>query len=71
LQSWRTYSPISGDEVKKDSVTDVIDLSKKMKENVSLESASQFKKFKDLLKTLKVAGFTDWKLAEMLPILKI
>ena len=28
----RTYSPISGDEVKKDSVTDVIDYIEKMKE---------------------------------------
>ena len=57
----RTYSPISGDEVKKDSVTDVIDyIEKNEGKTFLLRAPLQFevKKFKDLLKTLKVAGFT-------------
>ena len=57
----RTYSPISGDEVKKDSVTDVINFIEKNEgKTFLLRAPLQFevKKFKDLLKTLKVAGFT-------------
>ena len=57
----RTYSPVSGQEVKKDSVTDVINF---IKENENqtflLRSPLNFevKEFSELLKTLKVSGFT-------------
>ncbi len=57
----RTYSPISGDEVKKDSVTDVIDFIEKNEGKTFLLRAPllfEVKKFKEQLKTLKVAGFT-------------
>ena len=57
----RTYSPISGDEVKKDSVTDVIDYIEKNEGKTFLLRAPlliEVKKFKEQLKTLKVAGFT-------------
>lgn len=57
----RTFSPISGEEVKKDSVSDVIDF---IKENEGktflLRSPLQFvvSKFPELMKTLKLSGFT-------------
>ena len=58
----RTYSPISGDEVKKDSVTDVIDYIKNAKKGTQflLRTPLQYEvsKFKEQLKTLKVSGFT-------------
>ena len=57
----RTFSPISGDEVKKDSVTDVIDyIAKNEGKTFLLRAPLQFipKKFKEQLKTLKLSGFT-------------
>lgn len=57
----RTFSPISGEEVKKDSVSDVIDF---IKENEGktflLRSPLHFvvSKFPELMKTLKLSGFT-------------
>ncbi|MDO4763367.1 MAG: excinuclease ABC subunit UvrA [Flavobacteriaceae bacterium] len=57
----RTFSPISGEEVKKDSVSDVVDF---IKENQNttflLLSPLQYEisNFKEILKTLKVSGFT-------------
>ncbi|MBF8455958.1 excinuclease ABC subunit UvrA [Kaistella sp. G5-32] len=57
----RTYSPVSGNEVKKDSVTDVINF---IKENENqtflLRSPLIFgvENFTELLKTLKLTGFT-------------
>jgi excinuclease ABC subunit A len=57
----RTYSPVSGQEVKKDSVTDVINFIKENKnQTFLLRSPLNFdvKEFSGLLKTLKVSGFT-------------
>lgn len=57
----RTYSPISGKEVKKDSVTDVIDFIKKNEGETFLLSAPlafEISKFSEHLKTLKLSGFT-------------
>ncbi len=57
----RTFSPVSGNEVKKDSVTDVIDfIRKNEKHSFLLRSPLQFEsaKFSEQLKTLKVSGFT-------------
>mgnify|MGYP000458619350 CR=1 FL=1 len=56
-----TFSPISGEEVKKDSVTDVIDFIAKNKgETFLLRAPLKFEiaKFSELLKTLKLTGFT-------------
>ena len=57
----RTLSPVSGNEVKKDSVTDVIDFIKKSEnQTFLLRSPLTFEiaKFSELIKTLKVSGFT-------------
>ena len=57
----RTFSPVSGNEVKKDSVTDVIDFIKKSEnQTFLLRSPLTFEiaKFSELIKTLKVSGFT-------------
>ncbi|UFK97574.1 excinuclease ABC subunit UvrA [Kaistella faecalis] len=57
----RTFSPVSGDEVKKDSVTDVIDFIKKSEnQTFLLRSPLTFEiaQFSELIKTLKVSGFT-------------
>jgi excinuclease ABC subunit A len=57
-----TYSPISGDEVKKDSVTDVINYIKNAKKETSflLRSPLLFEKenFEETLNSLKLIGFT-------------
>lgn len=57
-----TFSPVSGEEVKKDSVSDVIDFIKNQKKDDSflLRAPLSFEKekFSDLLKTLKLTGFT-------------
>lgn len=57
----RTFSPISGNEVKKDSVSDVIDfIQKNAGSTFLLRAPLQYdrKNFKDTLNTLKVSGFT-------------
>lgn len=57
----RTFSPISGEEVRKDSVSDVIDFIKKSKaENFLLRAPLNYdaKDFKTTLNSLKVSGFT-------------
>ena len=58
----RTYSPISGEEVKKDSVSDVIDFIKASPKNTSflLRSPLEYSVdgFKEMLNTLKISGFT-------------
>lgn len=57
----RTYSPISGEEVKKNSVSDVIDFIKEnQKATFLLRSPLQYEisTFKDTLNKLKVSGFT-------------
>ena len=57
----RTYSPISGDEVKKDSVSDVIDFIQKNEGQTFLLRAPlnfEMSKFSEQLKTLKLSGFT-------------
>lgn len=57
----RTYSPISGDEVKKDSVSDVIDFIQKNEGQTFLLRAPlnfEISKFSEQLKTLKLSGFT-------------
>ncbi|WP_187478001.1 excinuclease ABC subunit UvrA [Amniculibacterium sp. G2-70] len=57
----RTYSPISGEEVKKDSVTDVIDFIQKNSKNSFLlrcPLSFDIHLFKENLKTLKLSGFT-------------
>ncbi len=62
----RTFSPISGEEVKKDSVTDAIDFIEKNKgETFLLRSPLTFEvdKFSELLKTLKLTGFTRIEVA--------
>lgn len=57
-----TFSPISGEEVKKDSVSDVIDFIKKQKKGsvFILRTPLLFDKdnFTEILNTLKVSGFT-------------
>ncbi|QIG89044.1 excinuclease ABC subunit UvrA [Chryseobacterium sp. POL2] len=57
-----TFSPISGEEVKKDSVSDVIDFIKSAKKDSSfiLLAPLDYKveDFSEQLKTLKVSGFT-------------
>jgi excinuclease ABC subunit A len=57
----RTYSPISGQEVKKDSVTDVVTfIEKNAKNSFLLRCPLQFEvdTFNETLKTLKFSGFT-------------
>ncbi|TXF79538.1 excinuclease ABC subunit UvrA [Chryseobacterium sp.] len=57
----RTYSPVSGNEVRKDSVTDVINFIKASeKETFLLRSPLNFEvsHFSEMIKTLKVSGFT-------------
>ncbi len=57
----RTFSPISGREVKKDSVSDVIDFIKKNEnQTFLLRNPLNFdiSKFNEQLKTLKLSGFT-------------
>lgn len=57
----RTHSPVSGEEVKKDSVTDVIDyIQQNQQHDFLLRSPLRFEtaKFTELLKTLRVSGFT-------------
>ena len=58
----RTYSPISGEEVKKDSVTDVIDFIQNSKKNSTFLLLAPLtfdaENFAEQLKTLKVSGFT-------------
>jgi len=57
----RTFSPVSGDEVKKDSVTDVINfIQKSENQTFLLRSPITFEiaQFSELIKTLKVSGFT-------------
>ena len=57
----RTFSPDSGREVKKDSVTDVIEhIKQNENQDFLLRSPLKFEteKFQDLLNTLKVSGFT-------------
>lgn len=58
----RTYSPISGEEVKKDSVSDVIDFIKASPKNTSflLRSPLEYSVdgFKEMFNTLKISGFT-------------
>ena len=57
----RTYSPISGEEVKKDSVSDVIDFIKENEGKTFLLRAPlkfEVSKFSELMKTLKLSGFT-------------
>ncbi|PUB30875.1 excinuclease ABC subunit A [Elizabethkingia sp. YR214] len=58
----RTYSPISGEEVRKDSVTDVIDFIKAQKNAPTLILRAPWhyesENFAEQLKTLKLQGFT-------------
>lgn len=63
----RTYSPISGQEVKKDSVTDVINfIQENENQTFLLRSPLNFEtaQFSELLKTLKVSGFTRLEVNE-------
>ena len=58
----RTYSPISGEEVKKDNVTDVINFIRNSEKKATFlllaPLSFEVKSFGELLKTLKVSGFT-------------
>ncbi|HFI4797974.1 TPA: excinuclease ABC subunit UvrA, partial [Elizabethkingia anophelis] len=58
----RTYSPVSGEEVRKDSVTDVIDFVKAQKKAPTLILRAPWhyesENFAEQLKTLKLQGFT-------------
>ena len=58
----RTFSPISNEEVKKDSVTDVIDYVKSAEADTTFLLAAPLaytlEGFKDQINTLKVSGFT-------------
>ncbi|OPC54312.1 excinuclease ABC subunit UvrA [Elizabethkingia bruuniana] len=58
----RTYSPVSGEEVRKDSVTDVIDFIKAQKKAPTLILRAPWhyesENFAEQLKTLKLQGFT-------------
>lgn len=63
----RTYSPVSGQEVKKDSVTDVINfIQENENQTFLLRSPLNFEtaQFSELLKTLKVSGFTRLEVNE-------
>ncbi|SEG47363.1 excinuclease ABC subunit A [Halpernia humi] len=63
----RTFSPESGAEVKKDSVSDVIDFIQNSKNNPTFTLSSplifEVEKFKEQLKILKMAGFTRLEVA--------
>lgn len=58
----RTFSPVSGEEVKKDTVTDVIDFIKQSDKDavfvLSVPLEYNFENFAETLNTLKVSGFT-------------
>ncbi|MCJ8497713.1 excinuclease ABC subunit UvrA [Chryseobacterium salipaludis] len=57
----RTYSPVSGGEVRKDSVTDVINFIKEHQQQTFLLRAPlhfEVDRFKEQLNTLKLSGFT-------------
>ena len=57
----RTFSPVSGNEVKKDSVSDVINFIKENENQTFLLRSPlifEVDNFSELLKTLKVSGFT-------------
>ena len=58
----RTFSPVSGEEVRKDSVSDVIDFIKNSKKDSSflltVPLQYEIKNFTETLNTLKVSGFT-------------
>ncbi len=57
----RTYSPVSGREVRKDSVTDVINFIKEHQQQTFLLRAPlhfEVDRFKEQLNTLKLSGFT-------------
>jgi len=63
----RTYSPVSEQEVKKDSVTDVINfIQENENQTFLLRSPLNFEtaQFSELLKTLKVSGFTRLEVNE-------
>ena len=57
----KTFSPISGEEVKKDSVSDVIDFIKNAKKNtqftLSVPLEFEVENFSETLNTLKLSGF--------------
>ncbi len=63
----KTFSPISGKEVKKDSVTDVVDFLNKQKPGTPflLRSSIDFsdRDFSESLKTLKMSGFSRLEVA--------
>jgi excinuclease ABC subunit A len=63
----RTFSPESGAEVKKDSVSDVIDFIQNAKNTPTFTLSSPFifevENFKEQLKILKMAGFTRLEVA--------
>lgn len=63
----RTFSPESGAEVKKDSVSDVIDFIQNAKNTPTFTLSSplifEVEKFKEQLKILKMAGFTRLEVA--------
>lgn len=63
----RTFSPISGAEVKKDSVSDVIDYIQNAENSptftLSSPLISEIDNFKEQLKILKMAGFTRLEVA--------
>ncbi len=58
----KTYSPVSGNEVKKDSVSDVIDFIRNAKKGTSFQLSVplqfEISSFGETLNTLKVSGFT-------------
>lgn len=58
----RTFSPVSGEEVKKDTVSDVIDYIKKSKKDsvfvLSVPLIYEIENFTETLNTLKLSGFT-------------
>ncbi len=57
----KTFSPVSGNEVKKDSVSDVVDFIKNSEGQTFLLRVSlsyEIKNFNEILNTLKVSGFT-------------
>lgn len=64
----RTFSPVSGKEVKKDSVSDVIDFIKRSKKDtyfvLSVPLIFDIKNFGETLNTLKVSGFTRLEINE-------
>ena len=57
----KTFSPVSGNEVKKDSVSDVVDFIKNSEGQTFLlrvPLSYEIKNFNEILNTLKVSGFT-------------